>query len=691
MNHAFVLNAKTLNATFYVTSSYCEKDKVAQIEFTSNSGGTTTAHGKCQVAFTKTTPSAWPSNLAQSLFLVKSRVDSLQDLATVGKAHRLAKPVVYQLFKGVVQYAPVYQAMEEVIMDHSSSDAIGTVKLPDTTDLGHFHTDPYWTDAVLHLAGFVLNSGLRYPHEVVCLATGFQTWRSVEKLVPGETYTSYVCMQEHSTGSVISGDCWVFCGNVLVQATLGITFLKLKRVALDTILGVASGPQGLHQSPHLQERESPSGRRDNDSATSAHTRVTPNLIEALPPPLATKTGINDLEDKIKAMLSVVASESGAAMDDLTDDAKYADLGIDSVMSITIFSMVNRNLGVDLPASFFMENETVGESKAALRSLLQLDSYDSTDEGIDVKTPPTREMSVDLDMDSRRCSEATDSSTPPESVCDEPAVTQLEEGQQSLDTKSEAHTCALVAPVEPRVPQPPVGLVAHVKHYQGARTTGARNIFFLADESGSTFSYMYLSSLGEQFVVYGVDSPFAGKKLAADIAGLLDLDVPTLASVYRAAIQTQQPSGPYMLGGVSSGAVLAYECSRQLMEAGHEVAGLVILDCPGPLSRNGVGSSAAKAPKRRLLAKPGQAQHIENTAAIFKDFKPVPMSLGIGMGVQVLAKDPAPVEGDETTWSDLVPTLQTIKSEAPTGLFLSSSNAEALGKTLAGALEGVRRL
>ncbi|CAN8104993.1 unnamed protein product [Discula destructiva] len=689
MSHAFVLTAETINATFHVTSKYCEKDKAAQIEFKSSLGGITTAHGKCQVTFTNDTSSAWLSSLSQTLFLVKNRVDSLKDLATIGRAHRLTKPVVYQLFSGVVQYAPVYQAMEEVIIDHSSIDAIGTVTLPDTTNLGRFHTDPYWTDAVLHLAGFVLNSGLRYSHESVCLATGFQTWRSVEDLVPGEKYTSYVCMQELSTGSVVSGDCWVFRGNMLVQATLGIKFLKLKRVALNAILGVTSEHQSLHQLPQTHERKNVGGRRNMDRDASADKQIAPNLIETLSPPFVSKTGVDDMEETIKAMLSIVASESGATLTELTDDARFADLGIDSVMSITIFSMFNRNLGMDLPASFFMDNETIGESKAAIKSIFQPDSCDSTDEGIDVHTPSTK-MSMDLDANSpRRCSMAASSSASLDSASDKPAGKQLEGEQQKLQANIEGDTCPPV--IESGGPQPPAGLVAQVKHYQGARTTEARNIFFLADESGSTFNYMYLSNLGERFVVYGVDSPFAGKKPAADIAGLADLDVPTLASVYRVAIEKQQPSGPYILGGASSGAALAYECSRQLGEAGHEIDGLLILDCSDPVSRNGAANSAAKPPKRRLLAKTGQAQHVENTAAIFKVYKPVPMPSGIGIAVQVLAKDAAPVEGDMTKWSDLVPTLQTVKSEAPTGLFFSTSNVEALGTTLEGALQGVRRL
>jgi len=63
----------------------------------------------------------------------------------------------------VVSYSPTCQALKEVITDLGRADAIGTVALPDVSRLGTFHANPYWTDAVTHLRGFVLNSGLRYP------------------------------------------------------------------------------------------------------------------------------------------------------------------------------------------------------------------------------------------------------------------------------------------------------------------------------------------------------------------------------------------------------------------------------------------------------------------------------------------------------------------------------------------------
>lgn len=688
MSHAFVLNAETQHAIIYVTGFYRAEDKIVDVEFKSNSASNTLQHGKCRVMFAENRPNAWQSSLSQTLFLVNSRIDCLRELASTGKAHRLAKPIVYQLFSGLVSYGPVYQALEDVTMDHSSSDAIGTVKLPDTTELGQFHTDPYWTDAVLHLAGFVLNSGLKYSHEIVCLATGFQTWRSLADLVPGATYTSYVCMQEQTTGNgratVVSGDCYVFDGQQLVQATLGIKFLKLKRTTLNTVLGVFE-PRNISR---FQTREISSGPTDNETAPPGLMTVTAN---STPPtlPVASKVGAGALDEAIKAMLSIVASESGCMLEDMTDYARYTDLGIDSVMSITIFSIVNRNLGIDLPASFFMENETIGESKAALKAILAPDTSEMSDEETGTATPSS-EVSVNVELEALRESETqsrpssfSSAATTPEGVIEK----QLKGPKHELDSQTALGQSPAAARSE--LSQPPPNLSAEVKHYQGARSPEFTKVFFLADESGSTFGYINLPSLGGQVAVYGVDSPFVKKRSTADVAGLLDLDVPTLSAIYLAAIQREQPSGPYILGGVSSGAVLAFECARKLLERGHEVRGLFILDCSSPSSRNGTEGSAANTPKRRLLTKPGQVEHIKHTVTVFDAFKPLPFSSGTSVALQVLAKDAAAVKGLGAKWSDLLPLLQTREFEAPSGSFLSTTNVNSLGILLAEALANVR--
>jgi thioesterase domain-containing protein len=58
-------------------------------------------------------------------------------------------------------------------------------------------------------------------------------------------------------------------------------------------------------------------------------------------------------------------------------------------------------------------------------------------------------------------------------------------------------------------------------------------------------------------------------------------VEAMADAAFEAIVEFQPRGPYWLGGHSFGAWVAHEVARRLVDAGHGVARLVVLDMPGP--------------------------------------------------------------------------------------------------------------
>jgi amino acid adenylation domain-containing protein len=92
---------------------------------------------------------------------------------------------------------------------------------------------------------------------------------------------------------------------------------------------------------------------------------------------------------------------------------------------------------------------------------------------------------------------------------------------------------------------------------------------------------YLSlSLGQTL---GIDQPVAFVMLTPEDIQRFG-ESPTLegiAACFLLKIQATQPTGPYTLGGLCIGAVLAYEIAVQLREAGHEVTFLVLLDPPGP--------------------------------------------------------------------------------------------------------------
>jgi len=103
--------------------------------------------------------------------------------------------------------------------------------------------------------------------------------------------------------------------------------------------------------------------------------------------------------------------------------------------------------------------------------------------------------------------------------------------------------------------------------------GGRPPFFCVHPAGGTvLCYTPLAyELGREQPVYGLQA-----------RGIEDSHppaerVPEMAADYLAAVRRRQPSGPYHLGGWSSGGLVALEMARQLVAAREEVAVLAIFD------------------------------------------------------------------------------------------------------------------
>ncbi|MGF1481220.1 MAG: amino acid adenylation domain-containing protein, partial [Cyanophyceae cyanobacterium] len=108
-------------------------------------------------------------------------------------------------------------------------------------------------------------------------------------------------------------------------------------------------------------------------------------------------------------------------------------------------------------------------------------------------------------------------------------------------------------------------------------SGSQRPFFCIPGAGG--NVLYLADLARSL---GLDQPFYGLQ-ALGLDGQTDphTDIKEIAATYTQAIQSVQPQGPYLLGGHSFGAHVAFEMAQQLQRQGHPVAKLVIFDAPAP--------------------------------------------------------------------------------------------------------------
>jgi amino acid adenylation domain-containing protein len=102
------------------------------------------------------------------------------------------------------------------------------------------------------------------------------------------------------------------------------------------------------------------------------------------------------------------------------------------------------------------------------------------------------------------------------------------------------------------------------------------IFFMHPIGGEVFGYGTLARyLGDNRPFYGIQ--------ARGLDGLEEpfTDMRAMAAHYVEIVRSVQPEGPYLLGGYSLGAVIAFEMAQQLYESGQEIAFLAVLDEEAP--------------------------------------------------------------------------------------------------------------
>ena len=122
-----------------------------------------------------------------------------------------------------------------------------------------------------------------------------------------------------------------------------------------------------------------------------------------------------------------------------------------------------------------------------------------------------------------------------------------------------------------------------------RAGGAKPpIFFVHDGDGETLLYRNLAQrLSPEHPVYGLQPYSAGGH------ALLHTRLSDMASHHVQKIRRVQPHGPYLLGGLCAGGVIAYEIARQLRQQGESVAMLGLIDAADVAVTKRVGRVAGR--------------------------------------------------------------------------------------------------
>ncbi|KAH7134406.1 hypothetical protein EDB81DRAFT_903350 [Dactylonectria macrodidyma] len=608
------VNMQTQRFRISAVANWAENCVKVAIFSVNDQGSKLIDHATCSVELVPV--QTWTKEWNRSAYLVLSRIEDLRRAANEGNTHRLKKDIVYRLFSNIVDYSPQYQGMREVIMDSKQLEAVSTVQFQ-VDDQG-FYFNPQWMDSVGGVAGFIMNGNdSPHPKAEVFINHGWDNMKCTARLQQGKTYHCYNRMQLFE-GAWYTGDTYIFDGGEIVAIIQQIKFLGVLRKALDGLRPV--GP-------------SVAQRTTTASTTTASTKpgqptARPTKETNVPPPKLLNPVLEASGRVWLAIIVIIAEEVCLDIKDLNPDTEFADLGLDSLLSLTITSRIREELDLDLPSSIFVECPTVkdlqklhgnsgGElsvtntdcsstgretgtstpdtsltsERGNLDYIQILRSVISEETGIKEKdlSPTTRLDEIGVDSllaltTMGRLSETLEMELPSSLFSESETLLEVEEGITAalgVDVKPFA---PFTAPViqQPRISEDAV--VRNEPHstsvlLQGSPKTAASVVFMFPDGSGSASSYATLSRMGPNVAVYGLNCPWrtTPQEMARSKCSLSQL-----SAKFINELQRRQPKGPYHLGGWSAGGICAFEAARQLVAGGEVVESLILFDSPNPI-------------------------------------------------------------------------------------------------------------
>lgn len=582
----------------HVTATQQSEDSPVELIFSSSHEDEDAGHrehARCTVYLTSQGEAFSDAN--KHLYLIRDRIEMLRRKELDSDVDKLRKKMVYKLFRAVVDYEAKYHALDDVLLNSEPNrpEACARLSFDTPADPEHFVHNPFWIDSLAQLGGFSLNASPPSGEDDVYISHGWQSMRILRRLSAKERYTSYVCMQPSDVEAGLwAGDVYVYNEEgTVVALVVGLKFKQMKRTLLYHLLGHAMPssassfissspsrpslsrsssmplPKQNHSPPQLGHSRRISVDTESRSRASRHSsparrpRSRSNLPAAVQR-LRSSTSVSSTSrfsdadsaidmgcggptgekpgaastDPCDHLLSIIAREVGVSREEISPWTKFSDIGMDSLLTITVLATFREEGGLSLPSSFFNDHPTPKDMESSLPS-----SKGSS---------PTTKFSSEF-----------------------PSIDELEYQDEEEQEPEE-----LQLDSRPVYESKPILI-------QGTPTPNGQALFLLPDGSGSALSYINLPSLtshtASALPVYALNSPYI-----CNPEVFLQANQPRcfaqFASDMVRAIRALQPSGPYLIAGWSMGGIFAYESARQLLAAGEtvELLGFIDSPCPGTL-------------------------------------------------------------------------------------------------------------
>lgn len=348
----------------------------------------------------------WLNTWGAMTHLIKSRVEALERMCAEGKATRFSHNMAYRLFaNNLVDYASKYRGMQSVVLHEL--EAFADITLSNERS-GTWTIPPQYIDSVAHLAGFVMNcSDAMDTQNNFCVTPGWGSMRFATKLEAGAKYQSYVKMIPTAEDpSVFTGDVYIMQNDEIVGMVGAITFRKYPRLLISRFFSPpdaahahsaakpaaakstakpAAKPAAATQAKPVVKPPVVSQATSSGSSTPQEALWSPSSTESVSQPPTPKTpavskptmpgskaapsaptaeagGGNSTVSKA---MELIAKEAALDIADLQDEASFASLGVDSLMSLVIAEKFRDELGVQVSGGLFLEYPTISDLRSWL--------------------------------------------------------------------------------------------------------------------------------------------------------------------------------------------------------------------------------------------------------------------------------------------------------------------------------------
>ena len=332
------------------------------------------------------TATAWLTSWIPVTHLIQGRIQDLERLADAGLANRLSNSMAYQLFaSNLVDYAAVYRGMQSVVLYGLEAFAEVTLAI-DGGHGGNYTVPPHFIDSVAHLAGFVMNvSDALDTRSKYAVTPGWRSLRFAKALVPGGKYKSYVKMiPTEEDPTVFFGDVYILQDEQIMGMCEGIQFRRYPRILLSRFFSApddSNAPPVAHATKAAEPKKVIPAAAVPAPATKPKSAQAPavQVVAMAPSPtpvvnVASSTNtamaiggvaVANTDSTSAKAIQVIASETALDLADLTDNASFAQLGVDSLMSLVIAEKFREQLGVVVNGSLFLEYPTIGDLRTWL--------------------------------------------------------------------------------------------------------------------------------------------------------------------------------------------------------------------------------------------------------------------------------------------------------------------------------------